>query len=146
MWDNFYSKDKKYWFDPEVRSKQEEEISTVLVYLNHLLEENVSQGGSEDLKVLLCEYIVNATSFKRLMKEVQTNGLKLNKKIDKEQYLLDGIQTALMRSQANLIMLLDLRAIINRHIPPGKIHHLGAGIEMFLIKSGLLAHRHVLQI
>jgi|TARA_R110000796_G_scaffold236830_1_gene356469 hypothetical protein len=108
MWDNFYSKDKKYWFDPEVRSKQEEEISTVLVYLNHLLEENVSQGGSEDLKVLLCEYIVNATSFKRLMEEVQTNGLKLNKKIDKEQYLLDGIQTALMRSQANLIMSNDL--------------------------------------
>ena len=106
MWDTG-SFGKKYWFDPEVRERQDKEVSTILIYLDHLLEQSIHEKGPEDLKVLICEYIVNAHAFKKLMDDVGSSELRLNEKINKEQYLLDYLQTGMLQASANLLQAND---------------------------------------
>ena len=106
MWDTG-AFGKKYWFDPEVRERQEKEVNTIIVYLDHLLEQNVLEQGPDELKVLICEYIVNAHAFKKLMDDVAASELKLNEKLNKEQHLLDYIQTSMLQASANLLQASD---------------------------------------
>ena len=47
---------------------------------------------------------------------------------------------------ANLFMFFDQGAVVDRHIPTGKVDDFGAGIKMFLIERGLLSQRCLLRI
>src|SRR5690606_42012056 len=42
---------------------------------------------------------------------------------------------------AHLVVLLDLGAVVDRHVPAAEIDHLAAGRHMGVIKGGTLAHR-----
>ncbi len=41
---------------------------------------------------------------------------------------------------AHLVMLLDLRAVVERHVPAAEVDHLGAGGAVGIVEDGLLGH------
>ena len=49
-------------------------------------------------------------------------------------------------SLAHGMMIIKLRAVVDGHIPTGKVDDFGAGIKMFLIERGLLSQRCLLRI
>jgi DNA replicative helicase MCM subunit Mcm2 (Cdc46/Mcm family) len=111
---NSFNSNKKYWFDPKARVRQSAEVKRSLMLLEHLVEEDIKSGNSErDLRELLYEYISNANRFLKIMKELNTEGTRVNEETGEEQHLLNNEQTKTIRSTARHLVANDWELLRN---------------------------------
>jgi|TARA_Y100000296_G_scaffold59678_1_gene68986 hypothetical protein len=101
---------KKYWLSADLCNNQIVELVRTRKLVRFLIEENANseEAWDNNLMHLLCEYNTHVYHMLQMMLDILGTKPVLNQKTDKEEYLLGETQGLYIKSQANLMKLLDI--------------------------------------